>query len=289
MRIDGNIRKLVRESCVRLDRCVDQNILEDAFSCLETVKSKSTAESQPTLLWRTIMRSPMIKGMIAAIVVVIVLIGMDLFDDQGTGVVWGEVVSNIETNPGFTFQHKQTNIGSKTGTLEINMKVYGSPEYGVRVENDDSRLQVESIGNRQREVLILINHIDKTYSRTRLTSDQVAELEKVEPKDYVRALLSTGYDTLGRKTINGIEAEGVGMDDPAGANISSDVPIEINSHKAELWVAVDTGLPVLFKSTTHYNGNKTIHSIHKNFQWNVELDPGLFDPEIPSDYTLIEQ
>ena len=111
----------------------------------------------------------------------------------------------------------------------------------------------------------------------------------MDPKEGIRKMLSVGYKKLDRKTIDGIEAEGVEITNPAGVDISSETPVEIDSHVAQLWVAVETGLPVYFESKTSINsGKQKSHTIQDEFQWNVELDADEFEPNIPDDYTLME-
>ena len=57
-----------------------------------------------------------------------------------------------------------------------------------------------------------------------------------------------------------------------------------------MWVAVDSGLPVLIEvNTVGDDGTLEVHSVQDNFQWNIELDAAEFKPDIPEDYKQIEE
>ena len=45
------------------------------------------------------------------------------------------------------------------------------------------------------------------------------------------------------------------------------------------------------KYVTVFTGGKSIEAkvVADDYQWNAELDPNIFEPSIPADYTLIEQ
>ena len=289
MRSPENVEKLIRNAEMHSDPEMNQAVLKDLMHQFDKTQEQKPVVMQPSI-GRTIMKSPITKLAAAAVVVVAVLIGMSEMGGSGTSVAWGEVVRNVEASPGFIFQMKQIYYRETTGTIEIYNKVYGSAEYGVRMDGHlDPESPVQVYASRKEGAMILIDHSAKTYSRKPLAGDELAELEKMDPKEGVSKMLSVGYIKLGRKTINGIEAEGVEITNPAGANISSETPIEIDSHVAQLWVAVETGLPVLLESKTSINnGMQKSHTIQDEFQWNVELDASEFEPDIPEDYTLME-
>jgi hypothetical protein len=58
-----------------------------------------------------------------------------------------------------------------------------------------------------------------------------------------------------------------------------------------LWVNVETGYPVLFESkiSAEYEGEvDVLECIMDQFQWDVELDPNIFEPNIPPDYEALQ-
>ena len=61
-----------------------------------------------------------------------------------------------------------------------------------------------------------------------------------------------------------------------------------------LWVDAETDYPILFKSkikiSAEPDGEVMVmesEGVMDQFQWDVELDPGIFDPNIPPDYRYI--
>jgi hypothetical protein len=100
---------------------------------------------------------------------------------------------------------------------------------------------------------------------------------------------------LGRKTIDGVSVEGLEIR-------NTDIvvaPIEVDSIVIRMWVDVKTYLPVVIeaeamssdKSLTALTGGKPgkIELFADEFQWDVELDPKIFEPNIPDDYTKSEE
>lgn len=289
-----DIKRLVNKLNDTTSAEMDERVLTDVLEALAESK-KPSALTRPKM-GRILMKSPITKLAAVVVIIVVVLIGINQFEVSTTGVAWGEVVRNVQSSPGFIYRMRQTRIVKETGTeYKLNMKVYGSSEYGMRMDAyinpEDSNQTCVSLtyASLKEETLISILHASKAYTRQPLTSEQMAELERFDPKECFRRLLSVGYKKLGRKSIDGVEAEGVEITNPAGACISSEVPIEVDSLVAQLWVAVETGLPIFFESKTICNnGTKEFHTIQDEYQWNVELDADEFEPNIPADYTLIE-
>jgi hypothetical protein len=59
-----------------------------------------------------------------------------------------------------------------------------------------------------------------------------------------------------------------------------------------LWVSAETGYPVLFerKMSAEVEGEAgQSECIMDQFQWDVELDPGIFEVDIPPDYKGVER
>jgi hypothetical protein len=73
---------------------------------------------------------------------------------------------------------------------------------------------------------------------------------------------------------------------------------EKDSLVARFWIDVETSLPVQYeaelvisdKHITTYTGGKPVevNVTADEFQWNAELEPDIFEPNIPSDYTPME-
>jgi len=247
-------------------------------------RSKALTTKRPLNIRNIIMKSPITKLAVAAVVVVAVLIGINQLGGSATSVVWGEVVRNIEASPGFIYRMRQIYNDKETGTREFHMMVYGSAEYGMRMDSYlDPEFPIQTYATLSDGAMTSVDHPNRTYYRTALADDALAEIENMEPKEAVREYLSAEYTKLGRRTIEGVEAEGIEIDrDPSEAKAN----FQVDSCVIQLWVAVDTGLPILIEvDTVGKDGTLEVHTVQDNFQWNVELDASEFEPNIPEDYT----
>lgn len=67
------------------------------------------------------------------------------------------------------------------------------------------------------------------------------------------------------------------------------LPIQVTRLDVEmrLWVNAETEYPVLFESKISFEHNGQVmesEGVMDQFQWDVELDPSIFEPNIPADY-----
>ncbi len=233
-----------------------------------------------------IIKSPITKLAAAAVIVIAILAGINQLGNSATSVVWGEVVRNIESSPGFIYRMRQIYNDEETGTTEFHMMVYGSAEYGMRMDSYlDQEFTIQTYATLSDGMMTSVDHPDRTYYRTALADDALAELENIEPKEAVREYLSAEYTKLGRKTIEGVETEGIEINDSSKTKAT----FQVDSCVIQLWVAVNTGLPILVEvDTVGKNGTLKVHTVQDNFQWNVELDASEFEPNIPEDYTQMD-
>jgi hypothetical protein len=128
---------------------------------------------------------------------------------------------------------------------------------------------------------VVILHHRKGYVRETLSERDVQDQpDWVDTKVWVQKFLSCEYTKLGQKTIDGVLCEGLETTDQTLIIPSPNFPIQ--SFAARLWVSVETGYPVLLESefTGKYDGESTMDQ----FQWDVELDESVFEPNIPADY-----
>lgn len=286
MRSKKNIEKLIKDAPIHSNPDVNQAVLQDLLKQIDNAETQKPGVTPPNV-WRTIMRNPITKLAVAAVIVIAVLIAMNPFGGSAASVAWGEVVRNVEASPGFIYRQRQIHNHKETETKEFYTMAYGSAKYGFRMDlHSDKEVTIQTYANLRDKAMISIMHQSKHYRRVPLSNEELAELEELDAKEAIRKFLSAGYRKLGRKNIDGVETEGVEITDPAagGANF------QVDSYVARLWVAVDTGLPILIESdTVGNNGTLEIHTVQDNFQWNVELDASEFEPNIPADYTLLEE
>lgn len=176
-------------------------------------------------------------------------------------------------------------VQSPEGSRDVDLTFYRSTEYGTRRDafyNDKliSQLYVPADGNKGVELV----PSQKKYVNVIFTDEQIKEItEKNAPRAIVKEFMSSNeYTKIGRETIDGIEVEGIEVDsEKFGAAL-------FERGKGRLWVAVDTDLPVRIElEGVSAGGSVQISLTIDGFDWYPGLQAGDFQPNIPSDYTLM--
>jgi len=288
MRPSENIEKLIKNINIETNAKTDKAVLGDIVEAFEeSIKNKS-AITQPSI-WRIIMKSKVTKLAVAALIVITVLIAISQYDGSisGTSVVWANVVKNTEQARAFTYRERETQkYGGKTH--ESERQCYFSTKYGFRMDNyKNGQIAISTFTLPVEKALIGIVHPLKAYSRKSLPETEIAGYQQVGPKYTVKLFTSVEYKELGRKIINGVEAEGIEVRDPSVGRTN----FPVKSFVGRLWVDVETGYPVLLESEIvgDHNGPIEIKTVSDDFQWDIELDTSIFEPNIPADYTLMKE
>ena len=240
-------------------------------------------------IWRIIMKSRMTKAAAAAVIIIVVATVIHYLDSSGNSVVWAEVVKNTERVQAFTYRERE--IRKKEDRVpesEKEKKGYFSSKYGFRLDSyRDGQVAISTFTLPAEKALIGIIHTMKAYTRNSLPENEITGFQQVGPKYIVKLFMSVEYKKLGRKTINGIEAEGIEVRDPSVGRTN----FTVKSFIGRLWVDVETSYPVLLEleTTGDHNAPIEIRTIVDNFQWDIELDESVFEPNIPPDYNLMER
>jgi hypothetical protein len=170
---------------------------------------------------------------------------------------------------------------SKTETI-----AYYSSEYGTRVENYMyDQLAMIMFLNPKENIYVSVMPQQKKFMRfTNKSPDELKQIaEKDDPRVMVRHMMSAEYKQLGRDKINGIDVEGI---ECSGPGVMGGM---FEDATARLWVEIGTDFPVRIEiEGIAAGGQMEMSMVMDDFQWNVELDPALFVPDIPPDYTSSE-
>jgi hypothetical protein len=171
-----------------------------------------------------------------------------------------------------------------TGTPDSEIMVYDSSEYGSRMDVCvKGKIATRIYSPQDKNVSIMVIPEAKMYTRMSFTEEQrqqMAEREK-DPREFVKLFLSVDHTELGRKTIDGIEVEGLEVDSPkvGGGMFENAV--------GRLWVDVKTELPVRMEIEGLSAGGKIqTNMVMDTFRWDEHLNASDFEPNIPSDYIL---
>ena len=282
MRPSDNINELIKKLHLKASADLDKRVHDDISAALAESKKTGSVQTEPNI-WRIIMKSKISKLAAAAVIIIAVFLGLNIFRESG-GVAWAEVLSNVQKVQTYINRMKMT-VQSSEGTNDAEMTFYRSTEYGTRRDSYVkgellSKLYIPAKGNKGVELIPSA----KKYVEAVFTDEQIKEIaEKNDPRAIVKEFMCCNqYKKIGRQTIDGIEVEGIEVDNEGfGATL-------FEKGKGRLWVAVDTDLPILIElEGTSAAGAVQISMTIDSFDWNPGLQAEDFVPVIPSDYTLM--
>lgn len=236
----------------------------------------------PTFARRLLMDKPVVKLAIAAAVVAAVVLGLFEFLGPGSSssVVWAEVARKVQASPNVIFRTvRQDTPESRDGGCDFTMDYRSSTQSRLDKHKGD-KIITTIYADCHTKVVILVDHGHKSYV-TMTLQDMVPDSLSTDPNSMVQRFLSCKHKELGQKTIDGVLCEGIETTDPAfhgGKN-----PPE--SLMARVWVNVETDYPVRIEGDySRDNGQRRFTFVQDQFQWDVELSPDFFEPNIPAGY-----
>lgn len=296
MKSADDIRKIWLKSKLSTNPDKHEAIFEKIRNAYEQARTNELALHRFNI-WRNIMKKPIAKLAVAAVLVIVCLTGITIFN-RTSSIALADVLSHIEQIGTYTYQMSMTSTGRLVGDRELNSELHGtiliSQEYGTRVSTDISTISEmldpnseETVSQEiyvlpKEKVLLTIMPNQKKYMRMELDDSLIKQMKEknYDPHLMVDQILESKYRNLGRKTIDGIEVEGYQTTDP---NYQGGMFDRID---VKLWVDVKTRLPVrmemdLQMAEVHINGDIF------NFQWDIPVEAADFEPVIPEEYTTI--
>ncbi len=229
---------------------------------------------------RTIMMHPVAKLAAAAAVVLAGLLGLNIISGPGGSVAWAQIPGHIKALDTFMFR-LTINIADKPAA---QWTLYLSEQYGFRMDiGADGGIVSSWHVAPGSDTLVTVIPGEKKWGTRPLTPEErnKAVEEYQDPADYVNRFLANGYKELGRSVIDGVEVEGIEVPDPPtdGEKLQNAV--------GRLWVDVGTELPIRIEIEGTADGQPVQWLME--FKWAEAVDPAAFEPNIPSDYTLLGQ
>jgi outer membrane lipoprotein-sorting protein len=264
-----------------------ENLRRKMLSVFNKAHTKTLHAGQWQTIRRTIMKRPITKLAAAAVIIIAAFtINLQL---STSGVAWGALVEKIESVENVVF-HSTVNVkmqGLPQGqTPKTTGIAYYSLEHGSRVESYiDDKLSFTMYLNPKENICVSVMPDQKKFMKvTGKSPDELRQIaDKDDPRVMVRHMMSADYEQLGRDKINGIDVEGI---ECTGPGIMGGM---FENATARLWVEIGTDFPVRIEIEGIAGGGQMeLSMVMDDFQWNVELDPALFVPDIPSDYTSME-
>lgn len=279
-----------------LNKLGAEDISADAYKIAEQTSanfSKTLSKSGQPILWEHIMKSRIIKLAAAAVIVIAVLAGLPFFSGNGSGVALADVLERIEQTHAFMYRMKITMTGAiVSGAPDKRREMEGtvtiSSEYGMKMEmtmtdadtgQKEMTQQMYILPDKRTAIMVMLEQ--KKYTRMEFDDDLLARMKRQnnDPREMIKQIMDCEYTELGRSVVDGIEVEGFRTTDPAfygGA---------MENVELTLWVDVEKWLPVRTEMNFKMNEQMQMHGVIYDYQWDIPIDVGEFEPVIPEDFT----
>ena len=236
----------------------------------------------------------------SAAAVVTLAAALVLFGPFGTskngGVAMADVQEKIEQIDTMIFSgHKAfSSVDDPNIIFEFDIVRYISKQYGLTEKGYIKDTLVYSIiFNLPEKETCIFMHAWKKYLKFPWGKKQLELMEMLDPKGIVELLTQADYEKLGFSEINGIEVEGFAFDNTeVNKEAFPESVFNIQQSNGRMWVGVEELIPVRMETDisigkclfTAFN-NFNMHEVVVLQDYNVDLDTGHFDTEIPEGYT----
>jgi len=300
MRSAENIERFIKNVRCKARTEMHKRTLNDALEAYSKSKKVEWAAAHSNI-WRTIMTSKITKLSTAALILVSVMVGMIHFGGSidASSVALAEVIRSIQSASSAVWREQRviTCNGEELSLLNCDVVRYYSLEYGGR---EDMYITKDLLLHQlywlpKENVRLEVAPLFKQYKRSEMTEAERA-IGGRSVEAIVELVKSEKPVKLGRRAIDGRQAEGFEIENSRIAEAL--VPVAFDSLSARLWIDVETSLPLRYeaelvtsdKHITFLTGGKAVKVkvIGDEFRWDAEIEPGLFEPNIPSDYTRME-
>jgi outer membrane lipoprotein-sorting protein len=290
---DKNIEEILKEMAA-------ENIPADVHKIAEEVSrdftKTLTQPGQPKhyVLGDYIMKSRLTKlAVAAAVIIVVVLSGLPFLGKKGPGIALADVLAKVEQARAFMYKMKITVTGNMTpgmptGRQEMEGTITISNEYGMKMEMDiidpntgKKMTQQMYVLPDQKVILVMMPEM-KQFARMELNDDLLARIKKQnnDPREMIKRIIGCKYTELGQSVIDGVKVEGFQTTDPAFTGGAA-----MGNVKLTLWVDVESRLPVRAEMDLWPTEQMQMHAVLYDYQWDIPVDAGEFNPVIPEDFT----
>lgn len=258
-----------------------QHMLDAVLNAHESNR-KATSAITPIIAGRSVMRRPMTRFAIAAAIVVAVVLGLFEFVGTGntSGVVWADVARKVQASRSVVFRTTEHRVPDTYGQdVDFSTSRYCATQ--SRLDGyKDGKLIKTIWGDCNTKTAVLVDHYHKSY--VKMTGlEMPSQFQTMDPNSTIQKFLASKHTKLNRKTIEGVLCEGIETTDPAFHG-GEHPPEKLT---AQVWVSIDTGYPVRLEGDyVRDNGQSRFEFVQDQFQWDVDLDASLFEPNIPAGY-----
>ncbi len=278
MKSERDIHRYVQQVRVKASDRLSERVHSDIDRALADEKTTTTPISG-----RRIMIGSLTKLAAAATIVLAALIGLNVVEMPNSGgVAWAQIPNRIDSVETFIFSltiRVADGDSAPPSETEAQWIFYLSEESGFRMDIVGDGNVVSWYAGPEADTLTTVIPAEKTWFESPIPESERGKMpeEYKDPADYVRRFLGRPYKELGRSTIDGIAVEGIEVTDPP----TDGEPMQ--NAVGRMWVDIETELPVRIE----IEGAAESQSVQwlMDFKWAEAVDPSVFEPNIPADYT----
>jgi len=133
MSYSKKIKRLFNQSNVTVNNQVDKRIVDSSLKTLDESQNLQPSQVEP-VIWRIIMRNPIVKIAVAAVIIIAVLLGVHYSGGSVdvAGVAWGGVIGRVEQIPTVIFDMTVEITVSEDEKRVLPSKNYVAQDIGTR-------------------------------------------------------------------------------------------------------------------------------------------------------------
>lgn len=281
----GDIKRYFQKSTLRTNLERHEAIFEKVL-CAHNRSIKTEPVSYRLDIRSIIMKNPITKLVIAAVVIIACITGVFMFTGT-SGIALAEVLEKIERVMAYRCKMSATFKNQGIGEIPVSQStMLMSQTYGSKMNVEithpltgESTVQVIYMLPRKGIITTLMPN-EKKYSQVEYDEETAeASRQGMNPREMLEEILKCEHTSLGRSTVDGVECEGFETTDPSYAGGALGQAI------IRVWVDVERKLPVRMEVNKGDDKTGFVQIALTNFEWDVPVDEADFEPVIPEDYT----
>ncbi len=254
------------------------------------------------------MRKPIISLSIATLIIAGSAICMQMWTETSS-VALAHVLTRMDQVEAYSYQIKTTSTGqvrprTQRGVYpppkgrrqemqstvplseEIRFTLLFSDAWGAKMTVDGQlmgrRICQEMYFLPRSNLYLTLLPEQKKYAQTELDEETFRAMRAShDPRIMFRAILTGEHRALGPDTIDGLKVEGFQGSDPNLVGADGSGPVS----DVMIWVDTQTELPVRIEIDTPIADTMHVRQVMYDFQWHRPMEPPVFEPNIPDDYT----
>jgi len=168
MKAADNIKKLINQSHISTAPDTDERILASALTEMKSRTEKTSAQQKPNV-WRIIMKNRITKVAVVAMMIIVVLIGIDYFGGSAdpANVAWGKMIESTKQLPWMhIIMESELDSGKQRFEVWISfaLQVVASKQSSGEVSYADGQKHVEYKYD-PREKVIKISYLSEDVTK----------------------------------------------------------------------------------------------------------------------------